>query len=341
MASELNPSRPRVPAIPRSPILITGATGFIGGHLTERLVAGGASVRILARNPERAEALGRAGAEVRIGDLTRPETIRECCDGCSIVFHCAAWLGTPYTQDAAWKNNVAGTEALIAEALAAGVRRFVHLSSIAVYGPARHGVITEDSPLWRGVELYGDTKIAGEAVVRAAIARGLPAVITRPGMVYGPRSRGWTIRMVQWIKAGRPATVAGGHGLARPIFIQNLLDALLLCADRPVIGEAFTLVDANIRWREYLGHYARMIGKPVRSVPYFAAWLIALGDEVRAAVTARPPRIRRTALGYAVSHATFSTQKAQDLLGWTPRYSLEAAMAITARWLKAQGYLRE
>lgn len=329
-----------MPSFTGSRILITGATGFIGSHLAERLLATGARVTLLTRRADRANAFTGRGAEMILADLSRPDSLAGCCRGMEVVFHCAAWLGRPYTKEEAWRVNVAGAERLAREALAAGVRRFVHVSSIAVYGPVRAGIITEESPLWRGVELYGDSKIAGEEVVRAAVAGGLPAVIVRPGMVYGPRSRGWTVRMVQWIDAGRPAMVAGGGGFARPIFIENLIDAMLLCAQRPVTGEAFTLIDANIPWREFLGPYGRMLGKRVRSVSLGTAWLIALSDEVRATVVRTPPRVRRTALGYAVSHATMSTEKARRLLGWSPRYSMDEAMRMTERWLKENGYLR-
>lgn len=318
---------------------MTGATGFIGGYLAERLLAMGTRVRVLARRPERAAALADAGAEVVAGDLTIPDTLRGACDGCAVVFHCAAWLGTPYTREVSWAVNAAGTAALADEALVSGVGRFVYLSSIAVYGPVRTGVVTEESPLWRGVELYGDSKIAGEAAVREAAARGLPTVITRPGMVYGPRSRGWTIRLATWVRRGRPAMVAGGHGFSRPIYIDNLIDALLLCGQRPVAGYAFTLVDQDIPWREFLGHYARIVGRPARSISHPTAWVLALADEIRAALTRQPPRVRRTAIGYAVSSARFSTEKARSLLGWSPRFSIDQAMEITAQWLAAHGYL--
>jgi nucleoside-diphosphate-sugar epimerase len=320
-------------------VLVTGASGFIGSHLAERLLAHGSTVRLLVRRRERVAALAAAGADVHVGDLTDPASLRGSCAGIDIVYHAGAWLGTPYTRNAAWAANVAGTESIVAEARRSGVRRVVHLSSIAVYGPVRSGTVTEAAPLWKGVELYGDSKIGAEETARAGTQEGPELVITRPGMVYGPRSRGWTIRLIKWIDERRPAIVAGGHGYARPIFIENLLDALVLCARRPVAGEAFTLIDANVRWRDYLDQYARMTGKQVRSVSYFASWQIALTDEMRALLTRRPPRVRRAALGYAVSHALFSTEKAQRLLGWTPRYSMPEAMTITKHWLIANGYL--
>ncbi|HEY6104256.1 MAG TPA: NAD-dependent epimerase/dehydratase family protein [bacterium] len=329
-----------VPALPGARVLVTGASGFIGGHLAERLLAHGSTVRLLARRPERAAAMAAAGADVHTGDLTDPATLRGSCDGIDVVYHAGAWLGTPYTREAAWAANAAGTEHIVAEARRAGVHRFIHISSIAVYGPVRSGTVTEAAPLWKGVELYGDSKIAAEEAARAGTEQGPELVITRPGMVYGPRSRGWTIRLIKWIDEQRPAMVAGGRGYARPIFIENLLDALVLCAQRPVAGEAFTLIDANVPWRDYLGEYSSMVGKRVRSVSYLASWQIALTDEIRALLTHRPPRVRRTALGYAISHALFSTAKAQRMLAWTPRYSMPDAMAITREWLIANGHLK-
>jgi len=324
---------------PRSRVLVTGGTGFIGRHLTERLLALGVPVRIFARSPERAAPLAAQGADVVVGDLADSDSIRGLAEGCRTVFHCAAWMGRPYRDQAAWAANVVGAEAVAAEAMRAGVERFVHLSSITVYGPVRAGVVTEASPRWTGVELYGDTKIAGEDRLRAAAGRGLPLVIARPGLVFGPRCRGWALRVIRWLNAGFPVVVAGGGGLARPIYIDNLVDALLLCAQRPVVGEAFTLIDADLPWREYLGLYGRLAGRPVRSVPYAALWLVTLGAELHAWVTRTRPRAPRAGLGYAVSTARYSTQNARVRLDWMPRVSLADAAVQTDRWLRENGYL--
>lgn len=318
---------------------MTGATGFIGGRLAHRLLDRGVKVRALVRKADQVPALADAGADVVVGDLSDPATLRGVCQGYPLVFHCGAWLGSPYRREVAWAVNVAGTAALVQDALAQEVQRFVHLSSITVYGPVREGVVTESSPLWSGVELYGDSKIRGEEVVSEGATQGLPVVIVRPGMVYGPRSRGWTIRFTAWIRHGRPAMVAGGHALCRPIYIDNLVDALLLCAQQPAVGHAFTLVDEDMPWRDFLGYYARMVGRAPRSIPYAAAWTLALADEWRAYLTRRPPRVRRTSLGYVVSRARFSTTKARELLGWSPQRSIEEAMATTGQWLRANGYL--
>ena len=328
-----------VPALPGRRVLITGATGFIGSYVAERLVRGGSQVRLVVRRPDRAEALRAAGAEVLLGDLTDPPTLQGCCGGIEIVIHCGAWLGTPYKREVAYAVNVTGTTALAEEALRAGVQRFVHVSSVAVYGPVPSGVVTETSPPWKGVHLYGDSKIEGEDALAAISSRGLPTVITRPGIVYGPRSRGATIQVVRLINRGWPAMVEGGYGYSRPIFVENLVDALVLCAVKPVTREAFTLIDTNMRWRDYLQYYGRMVGKSPLSVPYLVAWLLAVADETRAFLTRRQPRIWRRALGYAMSQAVYSTEHARRILGWTPRYTMDQAMEITKTWLIENGYL--
>ncbi len=321
------------------PVLITGATGFIGSYLTERLLSSGTPVRILARSPEKAAQLAALGAEVVYGDLTKPETLGPACTGCGVVYHCAAWLGSPYREGVAWQVNVAGTAALVSAAITARVERFVHLSSLAVYGPVRGGVVTEDSPLWQGVELYGDSKISGERVLQQAATHGLSAVILRPGMVHGPRSRGWTLWFVDRIRKNYPVVVAGGFGLCRPVFIDNLVDAMVLASTRPVSGHAFTIVDADIPWRDFLAFYARMLDRPARSVPRAAAYALAAAADLRAFFTDTAPRLRPVAVGYAVSQARYSTEKAQRLLGWAPKIPLDEAMRITERWLRWQGHL--
>lgn len=321
-------------------VLVTGATGFIGGRLATRLLEGGARVRVLIRDAAKAAPLAAQGAELCLGDLTQPATLAPACAGIQVVCHGAAWMGSPYRKATAWAVNVAGTAALASAARAAHVDRFVHLSSIAVYGPVRRGVVTEESPLWRGLELYGDSKIAGEDALRTAAGEDLPTVILRPGMVYGPRSRSWTLWCVRRIRKGYPVMLGGGSGFARPVFIDNLIDAIVLAMHYPRSGEAFTILDADVLWRDWLGYYARMVNRPARSIPQFAGTAIAASAFVLAHLIRKiPPRIRPATVGYTVSQARYSTEKARTLLGWTPQISLTEAMRTTEEWLASEGYL--
>lgn len=320
-------------------VLVTGATGFIGGHLTERLLTSGARVRALVRSPEKAAHLVARGVELTTGDLTQPETLGPACAGVQVVCHSAAWLGSPYSKTRAWAVNASGTAALAKAAHAARVDRFVHLSSIAVYGPVREGVVTEDSPFWRGLDLYGDSKIAAEEELGKVEGQGLPTVILRPGIVYGPRSRGWTLWCIHRIRKGYPILVAGGKGFARPVFIDNLVDAIVLAMTYRRSGDAFTIIDDDVPWKDWLGYYARMLGRPLRSVPQFAGTAIAATALALARISRTPPRLRPAAVGYTVSRAHYSTEKAQTALGWAPRIPLHEAMRATEQWLVSEGYI--
>ena len=145
-------------------VLVTGATGFIGSHLAERLVAEGARVRVLARDPRKLLSSLIDRVEVACGDLLHPAGFVAALTGCEVVFHVAAWLGTPNRSEAAYAINVTATQQLAEAARSMGVQRFVSTSSIAVYGPVKAGVVDETHPHWAGY-LYSETKSAGEQAV--------------------------------------------------------------------------------------------------------------------------------------------------------------------------------
>ncbi len=310
------------------PVLITGASGFIGTHLARRLLRAGVHVRGLDVVPASEPRL-----EFFRGDLARPESLLPAVRGARTVFHCARWAGHPPTWAAARAVDVAGTAGLLEACLRAGVERVVHISSVAVYGPTRRAVITEETPLWPA-DPYGQSKVDAEPSVARAARRGLQAVILRPGLVYGPGALGGTVNPVRRIMRGLPVLADGGRGIANPIYIEHLLDALVAAATRKgVAGLAFNVSDGDVTWREFLGHYARMCGRPLRSAPAAAVWLFGLAMEVRGALTRRPPLTHRSLTHYMTRRTRLSTFKARSVLGWTPRHPMEATMAETERWL--------
>lgn len=322
-------------ALPSGPVLITGVSGFIGTHLAERLLREG--IRVRGLDVIRREDGPRI--EFHYGDLTNPVSLRAPVENCEIVFHLAKWTGRPWTWEAASAIDVAGTTNLLESCRDAGTRRVVHLSSIVVYGPTRRDVITEDTPLWP-VGAYGTAKVGAERSVDAAIRGGVPVVTVRSGQAYGPRAPGGTITPIRWLQAGRPLLVNGGSGITHPIYISHLLDALLSAATRDGIdGEAFNVADGNVSWREFLGHYARMSGRPLRSFPAAGMWILALGSEFLGAVRRRPPRLDRGSVAYMTRRSLFSIEKARGALGWSPTMSMDQAMIETERWLKDAGFL--
>jgi nucleoside-diphosphate-sugar epimerase len=330
------------------PVLITGATGFVGSHLAERLVADGARVRVLVRDPDKLIDALRDRVEVMTGDLLQPDGFVPATRGLDTVFHIAAWLGTPQRVEAAHAINVTATRQLAEAARSNRVRRFIYTSSIAVYGPVMSGAIDETQPHWP-VYTYGATKSLGERAALETQMEQSPSfggtdrfgvTIIRPAMVYGARGSSWTTLPVKLAQRGLPSLVGGGHGLSHPVYVENLIDACLLAAEcESAIGEAFTISDGDVPWREFFGRYAAMAGQRARSIPVALAWIGALLAEAAARLTRRPPSISRAQLGFITGRAKLSTAKAQRLLGWSPRFSLDEGLRRTETWLRAAKYL--
>ncbi len=325
------------------PVLVTGGTGFIGGHCARRLRRKQARVRVLARRPERAAGLPKLGIEVVPGDLTAPATLAAAAAGCDVVYHAAAWVGTEGDRGEVWRVNVEGTRNLVAAAAATRVRRFVHLSSCAVYGSPQRFDVDEESPVRTRNQLYGDSKVAAEGVVLGACRdQGLPAVVVRPSQVYGPGSTHFTVRPVEAIRQRQMILVDGGRHLAKPVYIDNLVDALLRCAEVDGLeGEAINVSDGTaVPWRDFFGAYGRMLGvERLPSVPYPAAWLRAAVSELAGALRGKQPTVTRSTVRALRSRNSFSNGKARRLLGWEPRIDLAEGMRRTEAWLAREGYL--
>ena len=239
--------------------LITGATGFIGGRLAERLVAEGVSVRALVRNYGSAVRLARLPVEIVKGDATDRAALQAAAAGSDFVFHCA--YGTSGSQrHRAWVN-VEGTRRLLEAA--AGARRIVHLSTLMVYGRTGDGDLDESAPRRRFGNSYSDSKLVAERLALEAARAGRAGLaVLQPTAVYGPWGGVWTAGVLQALRRGRQILVDGGGGLANAVYVDDLVDAMVLAAVRDQsIGEAFLISDgAAVPWRTLYGHFERMLG---------------------------------------------------------------------------------
>ncbi|MCX8116624.1 MAG: NAD-dependent epimerase/dehydratase family protein [Desulfobacterota bacterium] len=324
--------------------LVTGATGFIGGRLSERLAAEeGVRVRAMVRNPTKADRLRPFPLEIVQADLNDLGSLREAVRGCDLVFHCAAMVRETGDRQVFYRTNVEGTKNLLKVSKEAGVKRFVHFSSVAVYGMNPPSRVDEQTPFQPCGNPYCDTKIEAEkAVWEAYREKGLPVVVIQPANVYGPHSNAWTLRPIKLIQSGQMILIDGGRGLCNYVYIDNLIDAVLAATknDRSV-GQAYLISDGNpVTWKEFFGFYGRMAGKPnLRSVPGWLGKAIAFGMEIRAKFSGRPPKISREAIRYLTRQSCFSIEKARRELGYEPRLSLEEGMKRTEEWLREAGYL--
>jgi len=324
--------------------LVTGASGFIGGRLAERLATEeGVRVRGMFRRSKKAEGLQKLPLETVQGDLLDLESLRRAVDGCDLVFHCAALVRETGDRNEFFSTNVKGTENILRVSKDVGVKKFIHFSSVSVYGTNPPDRADETTPFQPCGNLYCDTKMAAERAVWAAYQEArLPVVVIRPANVYGPYSNPWTVRPIKLINSGQMILINGGTGLCNYVYIDNLVDATLVATKRDQsVGEVYLISDGMpVTWKEFFGYYAQMAGKPgIRSVPEWIGKAIALGMEISSKLTGKPPKITREAVGFLTRKARFSIEKARHELGFQPRLSLEEGMKLTEQWLREAGYL--
>ncbi len=318
--------------------LVTGADGFLGSRLVPRLAADGWTVRALVRR-----GIGRvapAGVERVWGDVNDAPSLRAATEGCERVFHCA-WGGMSMAEGT--RINVDGTRNVIEAAAAAGVGRVVHVSTMAVHRLPTPAELTEDHPLVTRGDAYSATKAAGERTAfEVGAARGVEVTALRPTIVYGPRAPVWTLTYFQRTHLEQLLLVDGGAGWANLVHVEDLVDALVAAAQRPeAAGQAFLISGEHpVTWREYIGAFARMCGKPLPpSVPSWWAPWEALWQFAYGMLTDRPRRLTRVDAGIMSSRTRVSIAKAQRLLGYAPRYTLDRGMVDCEAWLRESGYL--
>src|SRR5712692_4010926 len=324
-------------------VLVTGATGFIGGHVAQRLVRERrADVRALVRDPAKAQGLSKLGVEVVTGNLTDLASLERAVSGCSMVIHAAAQVSSVPSRAAFEQSNVAGTDNLLRAAATAHVARFVHLSSIAVFGLAASGEVNDQTRCAHSGDPYCDTKCdAEERAFRAHREGRLPVTILRPSAVYGPGSTHWSVVPIKRIKKGKMRLFNGGRGLLNYVYIDNLVDAILLAAqDDRAPGEAFIVNDGAVTWREFFGALARMAGRNgIPSIPLWAAKLWVRYRNLVAALRGESFRVHPNALGFLVATAVYRQTAIEQKLGHRSRVGLEEGLRRTEAWFRASGLL--
>ncbi len=324
--------------------MVTGATGLLGSHLAERLVARGDRVCALARSGARTEFLDRLGVEIRWGDLTDPGSCQRATAGVSVVYHCAAKVG----DWGSWREFQVGcvdaTRTLAQAALRAGVGRFVHISSTSAYGhpPDREGTIDETAPLGRNVwflDHYTRSKVECERLLwDMADRENLPLTVIRPSWLYGERDRTTAPRLAREFRRGRVMIVGKGDNPLSAVHAGVVADGAILAANNPGSrGDAYNITNQGpITQRRFLDLFADALGRPRarRHIPYRLAFtgglLLELQD--RALHRRDAPRVTRYGAWLLGRYLDYSTQKARDRLGWRPAFGYEEGIARAGRW---------
>jgi dihydroflavonol-4-reductase len=324
-------------------VLVTGATGFLGTTLVRRLLSRGTRVRVLARSPAKAKPLQDRGAEVVVGDITDTAAVAAASEGATVVYHLAGRLfapGIPATEY--HRTHVEGTELLLARCHEeSSLQRFVHCSTTGVLGVTGHRPADETAPC-RPTNAYEATKAEAELAVRERSRDGFPAVIARPGLVYGPGD----LHLLPFFRAvlRRQFRPIGRRSVwLHPIYIDDMVEALVRCGELPeAVGECFHLAGREPVPLAGLAHaIARAAGTRMSRgyIPLPAARALAVvGDRL-------PPDVRRSApltrgrLDFLTHSRVYDVTKARRLLGFAAVTDLPAGAAHSVAWYREQGYL--
>ncbi len=324
-------------------VLVTGGTGFTGIHLVKALVKLGRDVRVLARRPIRSTPLDGLKIEAVQGQIQDSAAVERAVEGCDIVYHLAANYRTAGVPDKVyWEVHVDGTRNVILACKKYGVKRLVHCSTGGVHGHIEKPPANEEAPYNPG-DIYQSTKVEGEKLVLRAIAEDrLPAVIFRPGAIYGPGDTRF-LKLFRAIAKRRFVMLGRGEVYYHMTYIDDLVSGILLCGMHPdAIGQIFILAGQEYTTLNRLvALIADEVGVPRPGLhipvwPVYAAgavceWLCKpLGIE--------PPLYRRRVEFFEKSRA-FDISKARKILGYEPKTDLVTGIRQTAEWYREQGFL--
>jgi len=319
-------------------VLITGINGFLASNICEKCLFEGYEVNGLCRDPNKVK-FSNKHLTLFAGNILDLDSLDNAMNECDYVIHIAGWSSHPnVTKELAWKTNVTGTENVLKIAKKHHVKKVIFFSSIAVYGLNNNKIIDEtaDTPLIN--ELYTDSKITAEKLVRNF---GLQYIIIRPGCIYGPNGEGWTIGIIKQLKAGLKM-FGNDEGLINYGFIKNFVDGVWLTIVKDeIINETFNISDGSpLSYNEYYLAYAKMLG--IDKLQRIPEWWIQFKMSKFIAflrVILRKPVSSKHSLHLRFSKSYFSIEKAKKILQYNPSIKFEEGINQTEKWLKENHYL--
>ncbi len=325
-------------------ILVTGGTGFTGTALVQRLVAEGHEVTALDyKEGLKTDELRRLGAHVVIGSVTDVEVVSRCTTGADIVFHLAAAFREMNVPESFYDEvNVQGTRNCLEAAYQSGVKRFIYCSTCGVHGNVEQPPAAEDAPI-QPADYYQKTKYDAEPIVNDYFGKGLNTVILRPAAIYGPGDPERFFLIYKRVASGTFPMFGSGRTLYHPLYIDNLVDAVMLAMeDGKGDGGAYLIADEEyVTIEELVRAVARALGVDVR-IPHYPAWpLVVAGhvcERVCRPIGITPPIFPRRVDWYRQNRA-FDISRAKSDLGYVPRVGLEEGLRRTAEWYRREGYL--
>lgn len=323
-------------------VLITGATGLLGGHLLQELQQRGEQIRALVLPVENAEKLIAQGVEVVRGDVTDASTLAPAVKGIDIVFHLAGMMGVNRPLADYRLVNVTGSENLYQAAQAAGVRRFVHTSSHTVYGLGYGRLLSEKDALRPDPDPYSITKAEGDRLIRRLMLNSnMETVILRPGTFFGPGDRLHFGRIAQRLKNGKGVIIGRGNNALPFCYVTDVAQGFMLAAYHEKAPSNVYNVsnDHPLTQQELFNAVADDTGgqRPTRHLPYLPLYYGSILAEKMASIAHINPPVTRLGVMMFGSDNRHSIEKARSELGYVPEVDIREGIRLAAAWFNAGG----
>ena len=325
-------------------VLVTGGTGFTGKALVKRLLDEGHQVVSLDyQEGLKTDEIRSWGADVVIGSVTDKQVVEKCMQGVEIVHHLAAAFRELNVPNSYYDEvNVGGTKIVLESALQHKVKKFIYCSTCGVHGNIDNPPGGEDAPI-APADYYQRTKFEAEPLVKEYCKKGMPTVIVRPAAIYGPGDPERFFMIFRRVKNGRFPMFGNGKTYYHPLYIDNLVDALVLAmAEGKGVGEAYLIADEEyVEIEDLVRRTAKAIDVEVK-IPHFPVMPLVIAGHICEKICKpfgiTPPIFPRRVDWYRQNRA-FKIDKAKRELGYQPKVGLDEGLKRTGEWYKQEGYL--
>ena len=322
--------------------LVSGANGFTGSYLIKLLLKKGYQVKGIVRKTSNLEAIKDLPVELYYADLATHPSFYDAMQDIDIVYNIAAAYrveGVPNKYF--WDVNLEGTRRLLVSAKKAGIKRFVHCSTVGVQGHIKKIPAKEEDPYNPG-DYYQESKLAAEKLALEYYKNGLPVTVVRPAGIYGPGDMRF-LKLFKYIKNGKFKMIGSGNVYYHFTYGEDLAEGIVLAGEKEeAIGEIFTIGgEEYLTLNELVKKIGMVFNKPVPKthIPVFPVWFAGLLCEIVCRPFGITPPVYRRRVEFFVKDRAFDISKAKKVLGYQPKYTLDEGLKKTADWYKEKGLL--